>query len=302
MFIIVHGGAGSRRPTLKALKRLAEAVMAGHELLRTGGTALETVVRAVEILENSGLFNAGSGSNFQYDGVRRLDASVMDGKTLRAGSVAGLEGTANPVLVAKMLLDFPHVTMTNVGASRLAAVQHLRSLPEPGEKSLRRLERIKRLKADMTRLYSKFFSTVGAVAVAQSGDFAAASSTGGIAGMLPGRVGDTPVIGAGIYAENPYGAIACTGLGEYIIRLSLAKEICMNMRNMPTARAVRLSLKRLQALGGEGGVIAVDRRGEPLIMHTTRFMAAGYANKRGLPEVREGFRRISVHSPGLQRS
>jgi L-asparaginase / beta-aspartyl-peptidase len=294
MLLIVHGGAGSRRPSPKALKRLAESISAGHGILRAGGTALEAVVRAVEVLENSGLFNAGSGANLQYDGVRRLDASVMDGSRLRVGAVIGLEGTRNPVKAARMLMDLPHVMMTNTGAAKIAAAHHLASMPELDEKALQKLERTKRRKSEMTGLYRRYFSTVGAVAADKSGDFAAAASTGGIAGMLPGRVGDTPVIGAGIYAENPHGAVACTGLGEYIIRLSLAKEICMNMHDMPALRAVSLSLKRLLRIGGEGGVIVMDKKEEPVIMHTTRYMAAGYANKRGLSAVREGFSRISV--------
>ena len=293
MSLIVHGGAGGRRPSLKALKRLAESAVAGHDILRAGGLAVEAVVRAVEILENSGLFNAGSGANLQYDGVRRLDASVMDGSTLKAGAVVGLEGTRNPVRAARVLMDFPHVMMTNAGAAKVAAACYLESLPEPDERATRKLQRAMLREPAKVGLYRNYFSTVGAVAYDKDGDFAAAASTGGIMGMLPGRVGDTPVIGAGIYAENPC-AVACTGLGEYIIRLSLAKEICMNIRTMQAVQAVRLSLRRLLRLGGEGGVIVIDKEGLPVIMHTTRYMAAAYANRRGLSEVREAFRRISV--------
>ncbi|MEJ2696388.1 MAG: isoaspartyl peptidase/L-asparaginase [Candidatus Sulfobium sp.] len=293
MFLIVHGGAGSRRPSLKALKRLAESVLAGYDILRAAGTALEAVVKAVEILENSGLFNAGCGASLQYDGIRRLDASVMDGRTLGVGSVMGLEGVRNPVIVARMLMEIPSVMMTNVGAARIAAAHNLDLLAQPDEKALRKLERALRRRMGISKLYHEYFSTVWAVAVDEGGNFAAASSTGGIAGMLPGRVGDTPVIGAGIYAENAQGAVACTGLGEYIIRLSLAKEICMNMREMKAERAARFSLKRLLGLGGEGGVIVLTGR-ETVIMHTTKYMPAGYVNKRGLSGVREAFRRISV--------
>lgn len=294
MFLIVHGGAGNRRPSLKALKRLAESILAGHDILRSGGAATEAAVKSVEILENSGLFNAGSGANLQFDGVRRLDAAVMEGRTLGAGSVLGLEGIRNPVLVARILMDFPHVMMTNAGASRIAAAHGLEPLPAVDEKAVRRLERVRSRKGETALLYGRYFSTVGAVALDKGGGLSAAASTGGITAMLPGRIGDTPVIGAGIYCENPHGAVACTGHGEYIIRLSLAKEVCMNMKEMAAARAVRASLRRLLRLGGEGGVIAVDRKGDPVIMHTTRYMAAGYADKKGLAGIGEGFRRISL--------
>ena len=139
--------------------------------------------------------------------------------------------------------------------------------------------------------YQKYFSTVGAVALDLHGNLAAGSSTGGIPAMLPGRVGDTPLIGAGIYADNESGAVSCTGIGEYIIRLSLAKEIVMRLSNLSPGRAVTLSLRRLLSLGGEAGVIAINRREQFCITHTTDYMPSGYAAKRGI-FVKDSFSRI----------
>jgi beta-aspartyl-peptidase (threonine type) len=288
MILIVHGGAGDRRPAKKALKALSESLAHGHEILQKSGTALEAVVGAITVLEDTGIFNAGTGGNLQLDGIRRLDASVMEGKELKTGSVIGVEGVRNPVKLARLVMDLPNTLLTNVGARRIAKANNLAPLPRPDKRELEKLERIKKREKEALRMFHRYFSTVGAVALDHNGDLAAGSSTGGIHAMLPGRVGDTPVIGAGVYAENQEGAVSCTGMGEYILRLSLAKEICMNLRSMPPRAASRRSLQRLVRTGGAGGVIVLDRQGRFSILHTTPFMAAGYAENRGIA-VREGF-------------
>lgn len=282
MLLILHGGAGERRPAKKALKKISGSLAAGYEILRDGGSAIDAVVKSLTILEDSGLFNAGSGGNIQFDGVRRLDASLMDGKDLRAGSVVGIEGIKNPIRLARIIMDLPHVMLTNVGARRVVDAHKLEPLSEPDKESLEILEKIKKREREMLRIYEEYFSTIGAVALDREGNLAAGTSTGGIAAMLPGRVGDTPIIGAGTYADNSTGAVSCTGTGEYIMRLCLAKEICMNMKGISPLKAARSSLKRLLSIGGRAGVIAINRKGQFAIAHTTRYMASGYANEKGI--------------------
>jgi beta-aspartyl-peptidase (threonine type) len=291
MLLIVHGGAGVRRPNKEVLKKLSGSLSSGYKILSNGGTALDAIVESITLLENSGIFNAGSGGNPQLDGVRRLDASLMEGRYLKAGSVIGLEGIRNPIKVVRFIMDLPHVMLTNKGAKRIADAKKFDPLPEPDKKSLESLEKTKKREKALTEIYKQYFSTVGAVALDKQGDLAAGASTGGICAMLPGRVGDTPVIGSGIYVENSLGAVSCTGVGEYIIRLSLAKEICMNLKTMPPHKASALSLKRLSKLGGEAGIILINNKGRFTITHTTEYMPSGYVNKRGIV-IKEGFKKI----------
>lgn len=281
MVLLVHGGAGERRPERKALDVLSAALDCGYRLLEKGGCALDAVQECIVIMENSGVLNAGSGSNLQLDGVRRLDAALMDGTGLKAGSVIGIEKVKNPIAAARILMDLPNFMMTNRGASNVARVSGLEELPEAGPRALDRLKRARRTGL-FTGHYRHFFSTVGAVALDGQGRLSAGASTGGVFAMLPGRVGDTPVIGAGVYAENGLGAVSCTGAGESIIRLALAKEICMNLASLSVSRAARLSLKRVRAISGSAGVIVLNADGRHALMHTTRYMASGRADKRGI--------------------
>jgi beta-aspartyl-peptidase (threonine type) len=292
MILLVHGGAGSKRPSRRSLDKLTESLASGFDILRDGGTSLDAVIASIKVLEDSGLFNAGKGGNLQFDGVRRLDAALMEGSGLRAGAVIGLEGIQNPVRAARLVMDLPHVMLTDRGARKIARAHKLPLLPEPGRKAYRELERQKKINNALLSLYQTYFSTVGAVALDRNGNLAAGSSTGGIPAMLPGRVGDTPVIGAGIFADNALGAVACTGIGEYIIRLSLSKEICMHMKSATPYRAASLSLRRLTGLGGEAGTILIDKRGRFSLMHTTAYMPAGFATRNKVI-VREGFRNVS---------
>jgi beta-aspartyl-peptidase (threonine type) len=294
MFLIVHGGAGDRRPEKEALNKLSESLSAGYRILSNRGTALNAVVESITVLEDSGIFNAGAGGNLQLDGIRRLDASLMEGRHLKTGSIIGLEGIRNPIKVARFVMDTPHVMLTNIGARKIADAMNLAPLPEPNKISLQKLEEAKRREKTVVALYERYYSTVGAVALDLYGDLAAGSSTGGTLAMLPGRVGDTPVIGAGVYAENSLGAVSCTGRGENIIRLSLAKEICMNLKSMSPDRAAVLSLERLIKIEGRAGVILINNKGEFTITHTTEYMASGYINKKGIKGivVKEGFKRM----------
>jgi beta-aspartyl-peptidase (threonine type) len=291
MILIVHGGAGSRKPAERALKKIAQSLAAGYKILRGGGAALDAVVQSISLLEDSGLFNAGAGGNLQLDGVKRLDASVMEGSTLKVGSVIGIEGIRNPVKLARVIMDLPNVMLTNTGARKIAEAHRLARLPEPDETALRKLKRESEKEEKVRRIYEELFSTVGAVALDGNGTLAAGSSTGGILAMLPGRVGDTPIIGAGVYAENPIGAVACTGKGECILRLCLAKEICVNMKEMTPLKAGRFSLARLLAIEGRAGVIAINRRGQFTLLHSTPYLAAGCVSEKGLV-IKERFKRL----------
>jgi len=286
MVLIAHGGGGKKRPSKKALTALGEALSEGYARLRSGAPALDTVVSVIAFLEDSGVFNAGAGSLLQLDGMRRLDASIMEGKDLRAGSVIGLEGLKNPVKAAHAVMHTPHVMFTNRGARAIA--KDLEPLAHPDMKALEKLERVKKSSRETVRMFRNYFSTVGAVAIDGAGCLAAGASTGGIPLMFPGRVGDTPIIGAGVYADNALGAVSCTGLGESIVRISLAKEICMSMKTLSPSRSARLSLKRILRIGGEAGVIVLNREGRFSILHNTQYMAAGYRNGRTL-SVKDSF-------------
>jgi beta-aspartyl-peptidase (threonine type) len=277
MIILVHGGAGNKKPSKRALSKLSEALSSGFDILKKGGSALVAVTESIKILEDSGLFNAGLGGNLQFDGVRRLDASLMDGKSLKVGSVIGIEGIRNPILAARHVMDLPNVMLTNTGARKIAVANGLAKVAKADPDSLRKLEYIRKKEKKLNNLYRQSFSTVGAVALDSYGNLATGASTGGTPAMLPGRVGDTPIIGAGTYAENSLGAVACTGTGEYIIRLAMAKEICMNLHEMSPRKAAIVSLKRLIRLGGQAGVICLNGKGKFVIMHTTGYMASGYA-------------------------
>ncbi len=291
MLLIVHGGAGNRKPAKKALRKLSESLLSGYAILSYGGTALDAVIESIKVLEDSGIFNAGAGGNLQLDGVRRLDASLMEGRHLKTGSVIGLEGIRNPVVAARLIMDSPHVMLTNIGARRIAGAKKLDPLPEPDRRSLEKLGRIKKKEKSIAAIYEQYFSTVGAVALDIHGDLAAGASTGGIKAMLPGRVGDSPIIGAGIYADNSMGAVSCTGKGESIIRLALAKELSMSLKSMSPDKAAALSLRRLLRLQGDAGIIVINKKGQFTVVHTTEYMAAGYINKKGTM-VKESFKRI----------
>ena len=281
MLLAIHGGAGDRKPTKRHLNTLSCALEIGYEKLIEGAKALDAVVAAIAVLEDSGIFNAGAGGTLQMDGARRLDASLMDGRDLNAGSVIGIEGIRNPIKAARLVMDLPHVMLTNLGAHKIALAHHLEPLETPSAEIMAKLQKIRRTDTETGKLYKRYFSTVGAVARDSERNVAAGASTGGVAAMLPGRVGDTPIIGAGVYADTRLGAISCTGTGEHIIRISLAKEICMNIRNMPSRAAARLSLKNIVSIGGNAGIILLTGKGSAVIMHTTPYMASGYVTKSG---------------------
>ncbi|MEQ1563348.1 MAG: isoaspartyl peptidase/L-asparaginase, partial [Nitrospiraceae bacterium] len=236
--ILAHGGAGLRRMTPAQATCLADALVIGYAILEQGGPAIIAVECTIGLLEQSGLFNAGRGANRQLDGVQRMDASIMEGAKLEAGAVASIEGILHPITAARLVMeDTPHVLLVGPQATKFA--QHCQLAPLPKTRSPRRntgrdlpspsaaqTMRLYRAMVQSQRTRKDQHGTVGAVALDQFGTVAAGASTGGVDSMLPGRVGDSPLIGCGVYADNLSGAVSMTGMGEGIIRLVIAKTIC----------------------------------------------------------------------------
>ena len=317
--LVVHGGAGTIRKSQMTAERekaytesLKEALGAGSAILKKGGSALDAVEASVRILEDNPLFNAGKGAVFTNDGTNELDASIMNGKTLEAGAVAGVKTIKNPVSAARAVMEkSPHVMMTGAGADQFAREQGLEIVDpsyfytEDRWKSLQREKRedsLLQLKQDSLKRDHSFdepvsdsqararkYGTVGAVALDQHGNLAAATSTGGMTNKKFGRVGDSPIIGAGTYASNKTVAISGTGWGEYFIRLVIAKTVSdmMEFGKMKlNAAADEMIMKRLPAMGGDGGLIAVDKDGNIAMPFCSEGMYRGYIKESDTPVIK----------------
>ncbi len=309
--LVIHGGAGTILKSQMTPERekahtdaLNEALEKGSAVLASGGSAMDAVEAAVRTMEDNPLFNAGKGAVFTNDGRNELDASIMNGKTLEAGAVAGVTTIKNPISAARAVMEkSPHVMMVGSGAEKFATEQGL-EIVDPSyfhtESRWRSLQRAKQedsskieldhsdtsKKALLRQLENKDYKygTVGAVAVDQQGNLAAATSTGGMTNKKFGRVGDAPIIGAGTYANNKTVAISSTGWGEYFIRLVMAKSISdmMEFGKMKLqAAAHEMIMKRLPALGGDGGLIAVDKDGNIAMPFCTEGMYRGYVKEGG---------------------
>ncbi|MEI6946596.1 isoaspartyl peptidase/L-asparaginase [Paraflavisolibacter sp. H34] len=305
--LVIHGGAGAiSRQQLgpereKAYREgLLQALQAGYALLQKGGSALDAVETAVRLLEDNPLFNAGKGAVFTQDGRNELDASIMDGNTLAAGAVAGVTTVKNPVSAARAVMEkSPHVLLAGPGADQFAAEQGLDTVPPSyfrtderwkGYQKSRQQDSLRRL-PDSSRDHSRVlpapvdkFGTVGAVALDRQGNLAAATSTGGMSNKKYGRIGDSPLIGAGTYANNATCAVSCTGWGEYFIRLVVAKTVSdlVEYKKYPLQRAAsELILQQVPRLGGDGGLIAVDKAGNIALPFNTAGMFRAYTTPRG---------------------
>jgi len=282
--IAIHGGAGTiRRAEMSAgraaryKEALGEALEAGNTVLQTGGTALDAVTAAVVAMEDSPLFNAGRGAVYNAAGRHELDAAIMDGRTLRAGAVACVERIRNPVLAARAVMEHTrHVLLAGTGAERFARQRKLGMVPSG---YFHTPERLAALKADL----KDHHGTVGAVALDRDGNLAAATSTGGYTGKLPGRVGDSPLVGAGTYADNRACAVSGTGLGELFIRSVLAYDVAARMRyrRESLARAAAAALASVARLGGDGGLVAIDRRGNVAMPFNSQGMYRACIDRRG---------------------
>ena len=295
--LAVHGGAGTirRDGTAAALAHnyregLRHALSAGREILAARGAALDAVIQAVATLEDNPLFNAGRGSVFTAAGTQEMDAAVMDGRDRRAGTVAGIFGPRNPILAARAVMDHSdHVLLIGEGAIEFCRQQGIvfadrryfytaerwRALQD--ELGLRRCG----LGPDDDE--QRRHGTVGAVALDLFGNLAAATSTGGMTGKRPGRVGDSPIIGAGTFADNATCAVSATGHGEYFIRYGAAFEIAARMRHAGQSlnQAACGVISELGEFGGRGGVVAVDRTGAVALPFNTAGMYRGYLGVDG---------------------
>jgi beta-aspartyl-peptidase (threonine type) len=298
--IAIHGGAGtlpradmSAEAERRYRNGLQEAIDAGFAVLQGGGTSMDAVTRAVVLLEDNPLFNAGKGAVFTLDGRNELDASIMDGSTLKAGAVCGVTRIRNPVTLARAVMEkSEHVMLAGTGAEEFAAAQGFSFVPQSyfyTPERWQQLERIRRGDTGLSALTISHIGTVGAVAVDAQGRLAAATSTGGMTGKRYQRIGDSPIIGAGTYADNRSCAVSATGHGEVFIRNVVAHDICARMRfgGRSIGAAVReVVLGELPPLGGEGGVIAIDARGEIAIEFNSEGMFR--ASRRQGEEARIG--------------
>ena len=291
--LLVHGGAGrmlrgafSADQDEGARAGLTKALEAGSMLLANGGSAMDAVAAAVMNLEDDVHFNAGRGAVFTYEGINELDASIMEGATRRAGAVAAVRHTRNPVLLARAVMEHsPHAMLSRDGADAFSREQGLEQV-EPNyfatPERWRQLEELKAHKLDYYDIDMKY-GTVGAVAVDQDGNVAAATSTGGLTGKRWGRIGDSPIIGAGNYADNRACAVSATGAGEFFIRLGVAHEICARMRMLgeDAKLAADHVITELGQLGGTGGVIVTAPDGTSTFSFNTPGMYRGRATSDG---------------------
>ena len=310
--LIIHGGAGTilksnMTPEKESMykKSLQNALNAGNDILKKDGSALDAVEAAIKILEDDSLFNAGKGAVFTNEGKNEMDASIMDGKTLKAGAVAGVTNIKNPITAARAVMDkSEHVMMAGKGAEEFAVMNGCETVdPSYFFTTQRWLDLQKAKKEDSLKALHKDsttgllkqpenhdykYGTVGAVALDMYGNLAAATSTGGMTDKRYGRVGDSPIIGAGTYADNNTCAISCTGWGEYYIRLVMAKTISDRMefahQSLKDA-ADEMIMKKLPALGGDGGLIAVDKNGNFVMSFDTDGMYRGYVKSDGETKV-----------------
>jgi isoaspartyl peptidase/L-asparaginase-like protein (Ntn-hydrolase superfamily) len=282
--IALHGGAGTLRKSDMTRRRAAryraalqDALMRGYSILQSNGTGLDAVTAAVVAMEDSPLFNAGRGAVYNAEGRHELDAAIMDGATLRAGAVACVGRIRNPVLAARAVMEHSrHVLLAGRGAERFARARGL-AMVSPGYFATRT-----RLTALRHKLVGHH-GTVGAVALDRDGNLAAATSTGGFTAKLPGRIGDSPLVGAGTYADNATCAVSGTGLGEAFIRCVLAHDVAARMRYRgdPLSRAATAALGRIARLGADGGLVAVDRRGNLALPFTSQGMYRAAVDRRG---------------------
>lgn len=304
--IVIHGGAGtilkknmSPEMEVKYKEKLEEAVKTGYAILKKGGSSLEAVEKAINVMEDSPLFNAGKGAVFTNQGKNELDASIMDGKTLKAGAIAGVTTVKNPINLARAVMEkSEHVMLAREGAEYFAKENGLeivnpayfytenryQSLLKAQEK-----EKIELDHSDNSSFYDSHikdnkFGTVGCVALDKNGNLAAGTSTGGMTNKKWGRIGDTPIIGAGTYANNKTCGVSSTGWGEFFIRNVVAYDISalMEYKGISLAKASKEVIQnKLTKLGGDGGIVAMDKNGNISMEFNTAGMYRASIDKKG---------------------
>ncbi|WP_434667792.1 beta-aspartyl-peptidase [Klebsiella sp. B345] len=303
--IAIHGGAGAlTRATMtpererQYVAALSEIVDSGQKMLAAGASALDTVTEAVRLLEECPLFNAGIGSVFTRDATHELDACVMDGNQLQVGAVAGVKHLRNPVLAARLVLErSPHVLLIGEGAEAFVASQGMAQVDNDLFSTTERRLQLQQAQRDDAIVLDHHaaplderqkMGTVGAVALDLNGNLAAATSTGGMTNKLPGRVGDSPLPGAGCYANNASVAVSCTGTGEVFIRAMAAYDIAalMEYGNLSLFDACeRVVMEKLPALGGSGGLIAIDREGNVVLPFNSEGMYRAWCYAGDTPTI-----------------
>ncbi|MGD9995152.1 MAG: isoaspartyl peptidase/L-asparaginase family protein [Salinivirgaceae bacterium] len=289
--LVIHGGAGNFLPEdipseqqAQYKAKLYEALALGISNLDKGDSALQVVIQVIKVLEDSPLFNAGKGAVFTHEGTNELDASIMDGHTKNAGAVAGVKTIKNPITAAyQVMVSSNHVLLTGKGAETFAKENNI-ELVDPEyfytEKQWNRLQR-------SLNAGDKKMGTVGCVVLDSYGNLAAGTSTGGMTNKRYGRVGDSPIIGAGTYADNASCAISATGHGEFFIRYTVAYDIAARMKylNLPLELASKNVISELKQVGGEGGIIGIDKNGNISMQFNTTGMFRGYCLHNNDPKV-----------------
>ena len=302
--LVIHGGAGTilkenMTPEKEQAynEKLSEALDAGYEVLENGGTSLEAITTAIQIMEESPLFNAGKGAVFTNQGRNELDASIMDGATGKAGAVAGVTIVKSPILAAQAVMNnSPHVMMAGTGAEQFAKEQGLEIVDSSyfyTERRFKALENIKQKELEQSAYLFENpdykYGTVGAVALDKNGNIAAGTSTGGMTNKRYGRIGDSPVIGAGTFAENESCGVSATGHGEFFIRNVVAYDIAARMKYQDMSlndAANEVIMNKLVEKGGTGGIVALDRQGNVAMTFNTPGMYRGYIKEKGQPVVK----------------
>jgi beta-aspartyl-peptidase (threonine type) len=299
--LAVHGGAGTiERKTMTPEREkeyragLERALKAGYDVLKRGGPSLDAVEAAVRVLEDDPHFNAGKGAVFTSAATHELDAAIMDGKMLAAGAACSLKRIRNPISLARLIMEKSgHVMMDGEGAEAFAKQNGIEFVDQKYFFTQERFDALKKMQAAEAGGGSsgkKFFitdqdrhGTVGAVALDQNGNLAAATSTGGTTNKRPGRVGDSPIIGAGTYANNSTCAISATGDGEYFIRATVARDVAAQMeyRGVSLEEAANNALEKVAKLGGSGGLIAIDKNGNMVLPFRTSGMYRGHVGPDG---------------------
>lgn len=297
--IVIHGGAGTilkknMTPELEKEYRavLAQAIEVGHAILKEGGSSQEAVEKTIHVMENSPLFNAGKGAVLTAKGYASLDASFMDGKSLNAGAISGVRHIKNPITTAIAVMEqSPHVMLSGKGADDFAISLGLDTVPNNyfiTERRKNALKRVQEKEAAKVSFYDPFirdskFGTVGCVALDQAGNLAAGTSTGGMTNKKWDRIGDAPIIGAGTYANNISCGVSATGWGEFFIRSVVAHDIAalVEYKGMDITSAAKTVLQKVADLGGDGGVIVLDRKGNVAMEFNTAGMYRAHMDAQG---------------------
>jgi beta-aspartyl-peptidase (threonine type) len=297
--IAIHGGSGtinkgdfSEGKEREIRETLKQAVRAGHEILSSGGSSLDAVTKAITMLEDSPHFNAGKGAVFNSEGKNELDASIMEGAGLNAGAVAAVHNVRNPVLLAReVMTDSPHVMLMGDGAAQFAREQGIVFEEDDYFFTEYRWQQLQKARASaqpgtsfLSETPDEWFSTVGAVALDSQGNLTAATSTGGMTNKRWGRVGDSPIIGSGTYADNRSCAVSATGHGEYFIRATVARDICARVQFTEASlleAANQVVKQQLTGMGGDGGIIAVDPEGNVALIFNTPGMYRASVDTEG---------------------